>query len=229
MLLGAFNHELARAREVAREPGLALIRLHWWREVVEGAARRHELAAPLTAALAAGTLPRADLAALIDARETEAAAAIETLADWQDYLRGTAGALAAIAASLLGATDSERARIATLGTAYGVAGQVRSIAVLARQGRCLLPLDLLTAQGLSAAEVVARPAAPALRPVLATLAAWGRALLAEGRGPLPRAVIAAALPAVLARRDLRQLAPSAGPRGFADRAAVLAAYLAGRV
>ena len=34
--LYAFNHELARAREAVSEPPLALIRLQWWREVVEG-------------------------------------------------------------------------------------------------------------------------------------------------------------------------------------------------
>ena len=42
LALYAFNHELARAREAAREPALALIRLHWWREVVQGAPRQHE-------------------------------------------------------------------------------------------------------------------------------------------------------------------------------------------
>ena len=31
LALYAFNHELARAREAASEPALALIRLHWWR------------------------------------------------------------------------------------------------------------------------------------------------------------------------------------------------------
>ena len=53
-LLYLFNHELARAREVASEPILALIRLNWWREVVEGQAKHHEIATPLHAALAAG-------------------------------------------------------------------------------------------------------------------------------------------------------------------------------
>jgi phytoene synthase len=31
LTLYAFNHELARAREVISEPPLALIRLQWWR------------------------------------------------------------------------------------------------------------------------------------------------------------------------------------------------------
>ena len=56
LTLYAFNHELARAREVVSEPPLALIRLQWWREVVEGARRRHEVAEPLPAAIEAGAL-----------------------------------------------------------------------------------------------------------------------------------------------------------------------------
>src|ERR1700684_858257 len=72
LTLYAFNHELARAREVVSEPPLALIRLQWWREVVEGAHRRHEVADPLTAAIEAGLLRPADLLPLIEARELEA-------------------------------------------------------------------------------------------------------------------------------------------------------------
>src|ERR1700744_6087510 len=60
-LIACFHHELARARAAVREPGLALIRLQWWREVVEGAARRHEVATPLSVALDAGRLDRATL------------------------------------------------------------------------------------------------------------------------------------------------------------------------
>jgi len=51
LTLYAFDHELARAREVTSEPHLVLIRLHWWREVVEGERRRHEVATPLTTLL----------------------------------------------------------------------------------------------------------------------------------------------------------------------------------
>src|SRR5918997_5524748 len=52
----AFNHELARAREAARNPMAALIRLQWWRDAVEEApagkaARRHEVAEPLARAI----------------------------------------------------------------------------------------------------------------------------------------------------------------------------------
>lgn len=204
LALYAFNHELARAREATTEPALALIRLHWWREVVEGARRRHEVATPVGAALDAGALHAPDLLAMIDAREAEAEPSILSLAAWQAYVQGTAGTLALAAGRALGADPALLARLFALGTGYGVAGQLRSLRALARQQRCLLPDDMLAAQGLGPHDVIARPDAPALRPVLADLALWGMQKLNQGRGRFPRAVIAAALPSVLARRDLRR-------------------------
>jgi len=229
LVLYAFNHELARAREATSEPILALIRLHWWREVVEGARRAHEVAGPLGAALDAGVLHAPDLLAMIAAREAEAEPAIATGAAWQAYVEGTAGMLAVAAGRALGAEPAQLSRLSDLGTAYGVAGQLRSVATLARRGRCLLPEDALAARGLTVHNVVARPDAPALRPLLAELAGWGRERLRRGAGRLPRAVLAAGLVGAFARRDLRRPAAPAGPRGFGDRLAVLAAALGGRV
>jgi phytoene synthase len=96
----AFNHELARAREAASNPIAALIRLQWWRDALEEArvgkqARRHEVAAPLHAAITAGSLDPAALGAMIDAREAEAEeAGIPTEVDFVAWLRGTAGGFA---------------------------------------------------------------------------------------------------------------------------------------
>jgi len=229
LLLAAFNHELARARSATREPGLALIRLHWWREVVQGARRRHEVAGPLGAALDAGALATADLAEMVDAREAEAEPDVPTLAAWHAYLAGTAGAHAVAAGRALGADAATRDRLRALGAAYGVAGHLRSVAALARQGRCLLPLDVLGAHGLTAAAIIARPTDSSVRPVFLELAAEGQRLLRGAAGKLPRNVIAAALPAVLARRDLRRPGPAAGPRALGDKLAVVAAYAGGRV
>ncbi len=226
LALYAFNHELARAREAVTEPALAMIRLQWWREVVEGTDKRHEVATPLTAAIRAGALAPDDLLALIDAREIEAEPAIPTLQAWRDYVGGTAGGLAVAAGRLLGAPEPERLR--PLGSAYGVAGLLRSVPALARQGRCLLPEDRLAAQGLSPEEVAHSPDTAAL--VLADLLAEGRALLDEGRGlRLPRATIAAALPAVLARRDLSRPVAALPGRGIGDRVAVILAAVTGRI
>jgi 15-cis-phytoene synthase len=228
LTLYAFDHELARARDVVSEPHLALIRLQWWRDVVEGASRRHEVAEPLSAAIAAGQLARRDLLAVLDAREMEADPSIPTLQAWREYLLGAAGGLAVAAARLLGAPDPELMR--PIGAAYGAGRLLRGVRPLAYRGRCLLPEDRLAAHGLSPEAVIRTPDAPALDPVLRELGQEGRSMLAQARGVrVPRYAIAAALPAVLARRDLRRITQPPQPRGLGDRLAVTAAALLGRV
>jgi phytoene synthase len=227
-LLYAFNHELARAREVASQPTLALIRLQWWREVVEGAPRRHEVAGPLRRALAEGVFQAGELLDMIAAREREADPAIETYADWLSYLRGGAGSLAVAAGRLLGASQYDVLR--SIGAAYAVAGLLRSEIALARQGRCLLPADRLAVAGFTIEKVIATPCAPGLASLRAELAAAGRVMLPAGDDRrFDRKVIAAALPGVLARRDLRLGAPVDRKRGLGDRLAVVAAAWRQRV
>jgi len=226
LTLYAFNHELARAREVVSEPPLALIRLQWWREVVEGARRRHEVADPLIAVIEAGLLRADDLLPLIEAREQEADPAFETLAHWLAWVQAGAGGLAVAAARALGAGEPEAFR--PFGAAYGVAGVLRSVPVLAAAGRCLLPLDLLAEQGLSPEAAIAGPAAFAVQAVLRQLVQQGDALLRSG-GPVPKAAIAAALPGVLARRDLGRWPVVVRERGLGDRLAVTRAGMRGRV
>lgn len=224
--LYAFNHELARAREVASEPTLGLIRLQWWREVVEGTEKRHEVATPLSAALAEGRLPRPLLLEMLAARETEADDTIPTRAAWLAYLHGTAGALAEAAAHAL--TGHAAPRIRLLGTAYGIAGLLRSTAILAAQGRCLLPDDTLATHHTSRHAITAGRDTPQVHAALADLAAEGRSLLHSAGGFLPRPAIAAALPAILARRDLRHPGQMR-PRTLPDRLAVVAGAVLGRV
>ncbi|RAI56028.1 phytoene/squalene synthase family protein [Roseicella frigidaeris] len=236
----AFNHELARAREAARTPLIALMRLQWWREVVEQAVagqppRRHEVAEPLHAAIRGGRLDPETLLAMADARESEAEEeGLPTREAFAAYLRGSAGGFALAAGRLLGAPAARLPALQAAGHVYGLAGLLRSVPALAAQGRCLLPLDALAAAGLGAEAVIRDPAAA--RPVIAALADEGRAGLAQARAGLRglgRGAIAAALPAVLAARDLRRLARGGGagaaPRGLGDRLAVVLAGLAGRV
>jgi phytoene synthase len=226
LTLYAFNHELARAREAVSEPLLALIRLQWWREVVEGARRRHEVAEPLAAAIDAGELDRADLLALIGGREIEVEPAIETLQAWRAYVLATAGGLAVAAGRLLGAPDPEVLR--PLGAAYGIAGLLRSVAAHARQGRCMLPEDVLAEHGLTREQVIANPAAATAPALMRQMIGEGLVLL-DGAVRLPRRAIAAALPAVLARRDLGRAPAIHAQRGLGDRLAVMLAGIAGRI
>ena len=226
-VLYAVNHELARAREVVSNPMLALIRLQWWREVAEGARRRHEVAGPLGEALDAGRLCAADLLAMIDGREAEAEP-ITTEAAFRDYVRATAGGVAVAAGRALSAAGPALDALRDLGAAYGTAGILRSVPALARQSRCVLPEDVLARHGLSPEAVIAGRDHAALERVQAHVAAAASEWLKAGRAcRLPRQAIAAALPAVLAARDLAR--PHREARGLADRLAVTAAALRGRV
>jgi phytoene synthase len=202
----AFNHELARAQDATSEPGLALIRLHWWREVVDGAARRHEVASPLGAALGAGALPREALLHMIEARERESVG-IDTIEDWCDAQTQGPGSLAVAAGLCLGADAQMLPRLRALGAGYGIAGRIRNASVSAGRG-----LDLLPRAAGEGVSLVLR------------LAELGRDMLGSA-APVPRAARAAALPAVFARRDLRRVPVVFGRRGVGDRLAVLAAAL----
>ena len=226
--LYAVNHELARAREVVSNPMLALIRLQWWREVAEGARRRHEVAGPLGEALDDGRLLAADILQMIEGREAEAYP-IEDMAAFDEYVMAAYGGVAAAAGQSLGADRAAKVALRDLGAAYGAAGVLRAVPALARQDRCVLPHDLLQAAGLSVADLGTAQGAAKLVPVQATLAGVGRDWLAAGRAAsLPRPTIAAALPAVLARRDLRHPGQDV-PRGLLDRIAVAWAAAQARI
>lgn len=234
----AFNHELARAREAASHPMAALIRLQWWRDALEEArigkqARRHEVAEPLHAALTAGSLNPMALGAMIDAREAEAEeAGIPTEVDFVAWLRGTAGGFAYAAGLALGGSVEDAEKLRALGAAYGLAGVLRSVAAHAAQGRCLLPGDRLAAAGLNAEAVISAPTAPALAALCIDMAAEGLEALRSAPRDVPKGLMAAALPMVLAGRDLRRLAEGMVvpmPRGVADRVAVIWAGWRGRV
>ena len=214
-VLYAFNHELARAREAAREPVAALIRLQWWREVVEGARRRHEVAEPLGRAIDSGALDPALLEAMVAGREAEAAP-VETVDAWRDYLLAAYGGVGAAAAAALGADAAGQEACRRWGAVYGGAAVLRSAATDAARFRSRLPEDVL-------ARHAGRPSPGALD----ELAAIVRGL--DGPGRLPRRAVAAALPVVLARRDLRRLHTPPGPRGAGDRLAVVLAALRARL
>ncbi len=226
-VLYAVNHELARAREVVSNPMLALIRLQWWREVAEGARRRHEVAGPLGEALDAGRLDAADLLVMIDGREAEAEP-VATEAAFREYVQATAGGVAVAAGRALGAAGLALDALRDLGAAYGVTGILRSVPALVRQSRCMLPEDVLALHGLGVADVIADPGRVASGPIRTHVAAIASEWLRIGRlGPLPKHAIAAALPAVLARQDLMHR--GSPERGLADRVAVTTAAMRGRV
>src|SRR5258708_36431612 len=103
--LYACNVEIARVREVVREPLAGEIRLQWWSDVLRGAGRGEVEANPVAAALLATItryrLPVERLAALIDARRVDLYdGPMRTLADLETYADGAASRPIALAAPI---------------------------------------------------------------------------------------------------------------------------------
>ena len=213
--LYAFNYEIARVREIVREPMLGQIRLQWWREVLDAAfagapPRRHETVLGLDQASRDHGLGRADLDRLIDARERDFdPEPPPSLAALEDYAEGSSAALVRLALQVLGADPVATAAAArSVGIGYALAGLLRAMPFHAAAGRSYLPADIAARAGLDPADYARRRGSPALRKAVAEIAdAAERHLRAAGenRRALPRAAVAAVLPAVVAERYLKRL------------------------
>src|ERR1700733_9593652 len=144
--LYAFNIEIARVREAAREALPGEIRLQWWSDVLAGERREEAGANPVAAALLA-TIERYRL-------ETEKLSAfigalwfdlydepMATIAGLEDYAAHTSSDLIALAAQILGVDAEAAAQPA--GIAYAITGLIQAFPVHAARHQLYVPVELL--------------------------------------------------------------------------------------
>ena len=206
--LYAFNHEVARVAESVREPMLGAIRLEWWRETAEGAAkgtpRNHDVARGLAFLFAdRGTSPAA-LEAIVAARAFDSGgehfpdfAALET------YLNATGGALMRLAAEILG---GDPALVGEAALAFGLTGLLRSLPFHNRRHKLYLPLDLLTALNMTPEEFFGLEHDPRAGAAMRQTVLRARDhFLAARKIRRPKAALAAMLPAALVPVYLKRL------------------------
>lgn len=207
--LYAFNAELARVSETVREPMLGAIRLEWWRETAEGAAkaspRNHDVAKGLAALFAARPVLLADFEALIAARAFDSSA--DRFADFaalENYLDATSGAVMRLAAQILGGNPALTMQAAR---AYGLTGLLRSLPFHNGRHKLYLPLDLLAALHVSSEEFFHLDNAdPRLAAAIRQVGLKARDhFLAARASPRPGVALAAILPAALVPVYLRRL------------------------
>jgi 15-cis-phytoene synthase len=223
--LYAFNGEIARVRELAREALPGEIRLQWWRDVLDGDARGEVSANPIAAALLdtvrACGLPRDPLIRLIDAHAFDLYDdAMATLADLDAYGRDTDGTLMSLAARVL-AGDEAMAAAASAGIALTVTSRLRTFSADAARRQMFVPLELLDRHGVSRAAIEARQNSSALRAALADMRAHAQSAFAAFRRAAadisercaPGFLAAAAVPVWLAKLD-----HAADPFGTVDLA-----------
>ena len=215
--LHGFNYEVAKIREVVREPLLGRMRLQWWRDGIAAiyagdSVRQHEVLAPLAQAIAAHRLSRVHFDRIIDAREADLDdAPPATLDALEAYAEDTAGPLVLLALEILEVRDGAAAAAGQdAGAAYALAGLLHAVPFHARARRLYLPAALIAAQGLDVERsLFALKPAPALAAIVETVAGRARARLAAARASrraVPREALPALLPALIAERGLKRLA-----------------------
>ena len=213
--LYVFNLEIARVRELVSQPILGEIRLQWWRDAIAsvyaGSPREHATLRALAAAIGRHDLPCGGFEALIDARAADLddgpPADLKAL---EAQVDATAMGLVRMALAILGSrTEVADAVARHVGIGFGLAGLLRSTAHLARSGRVVLPGNVMRAEGITAADVLAGRASAGLARTVAAVAELAHAHLIAARhlgGGLPGRAVSALLPASLASSDLHRLA-----------------------
>jgi phytoene synthase len=213
--LYAFNVEITRVREVAREPVAGEIRLQWWSDVLEGAGRgeieAYPEAAALRASMARYRLPVEGLDALIAARRFDLYdEPMATVADLEAYAEGASSTLIALGAQIL--SDGEEPGITALshhaGVAHAIAGLLKAFPAHAARGQLFVPLDILQRHGARQQDVAGGQATAPLRAALSDLRDRARDHLRQAReliAAAPRAVMPALLPVALAGPTLTRM------------------------
>jgi 15-cis-phytoene synthase len=205
--LHAFNIEVSRARDVAREPLPGEIRLQWWRDVINGErvgeANANPVAAALLAVMERHQLATATLNGLIDAHRFDLYdEPMARLSDLEAYARHTGSALFSLAAQILGDADRAAGTTDPAGLAYGITGVLRAFPQHASRRQLYVPIEILSRHGVDPEQIFSGRPSVGLIAALTELGAAARQLLAAAAQhlpALPRQVLPALLPLALVR------------------------------
>jgi 15-cis-phytoene synthase len=213
--LHAFNSEIARVRDVAREALPGEVRLQWWSEIINGErgeeARANPVASALLETIARHGLAAETLLALIETRRFDLYDdPMANLADFETYARNTSSALFGLAARVLSGSAAETVT-RPAGIAHAIAGLIRTFPLHSVRRQLYLPADLLERHQAHPHDIFAGRSSAGLAAAFAELRDVARRHLdaAHQRATaLPQAAIPALLPVALVRPSLEQLARS---------------------
>jgi phytoene synthase len=212
--LYAFNVEIARVREAAREPLPGEIRLQWWTDVFNGERREEASANPVAAALLAAIerhrLATSAFVDFIGAHRFDLYDEPMTgIADLETYAENTSSTLFALAAQILaGAGAGAEGAAESAGIAEAITRLLQAFPVHTMRNQLYVPLELLDRHEVIREEVFAGQSTPGLKDVLAELRRLARrhlAAVSERVAALPCEALPAFLPLALVRPSLDRL------------------------
>ncbi len=210
--LYAFNSEIARVREVAREPLPGEIRLQWWSDVInrerDEEARANPVAAALLTTIERYQLSSAKLIDLVEARRFDLYDdPMAVLGDLEAYANKTSSVLFAFAAQILAGVDTDAVSIPA-GIAFAIAGLLRAFPRHAARGQLYVPMELLDRHQVRPHDIFAGRSSAGLEAALAELRDLGRRHLDAAHqrmAALPQQAVPALLPVTLVRPALSRL------------------------
>ena len=212
--LYAFNIEISRVRDVAREPMPGEIRLQWWREVLEGQRDGEAAAHPMASALMDGLkrhgIKPERLVGIADAHSFDLYDdPMGTLDVLDNYGIMTQSALLDVAIEILGGGGQGTMMLVR---GAGIAATVTSILVnLAKhvsRRQMFVPLEVLDRHGVNVDEVYAGKTSDALKAALAEMRRHARRQMIAARaeaGQVPATILPALLPLALIGPTLKPM------------------------
>jgi 15-cis-phytoene synthase len=182
--LYAFNVEISRVRDLARDSMPGEIRLQWWREILLGERAEEAASNPTAAALleTVGQDNGARLIALIDAHTFDLYnEPMSAISDLQSYAVTTAGSIFELAARILGGdTGLEVAALAAeAGQAQTIANVLAQLPRHAARRQLYVPVEVLQHYRAEPDDIFALRATPEVRAALAELRLRARHHLAR--------------------------------------------------
>jgi 15-cis-phytoene synthase len=186
----AFCREVDDIVDEGVDPGVARMKLAWWRvevaAVYEGTPQ-HPVARALKEVVGEFALPREHFEAIIDGMmmDLEQNRYLD-FATLERYCHRVAGVVGLLSAEIFGYTDpATRTYAHELGIAFQLTNIIRDVGEDARRGRIYLPQDELQRFGVSTADILARKYTPAFEALMAFQVDRARAYHAKALATLP--------------------------------------------
>ena len=188
--LYAFCREVDDVVDEVTDPGVARLKLAWWRSeiaAVFGGAPRHPVALALAPGVAAFKLRQEYLLAVIDGMTMDLDRnRYLDFAALERYCHCVAGVVGLMSAEIFGYVEpATRDYARDLGVAFQLTNIIRDVGEDARRGRIYLPQNELQSHGVAAADIFQRRVTPAFTALMAQQVARARAFYARALAALP--------------------------------------------
>jgi len=188
--LYAFCREVDDVVDEVADPGVARLKLAWWRTEIDSVfagTPRHPVALALVPVVARHAVTQAQLQTVIDGMEMD----LDKLryldfAELEIYCDRVAGIVGLMSAEIFGYEDPRtRGYARDLGIAFQLTNIVRDVGEDARRGRIYLPQDDLARFGVASSDVLQSRATPAFAELMAFEVARAREWYDRALGQLP--------------------------------------------